>query len=78
MSEFVCKDDDGDWYFFAEERKYKRIKGAEVRSSVTGKHLPDPDFILRQRKKAYPQALEQDIRPTEATYKLWEHWNAAR
>lgn len=74
--EFVCEDTDGSWYYLPDKQAYHRIHHGIVRGAITGKHLPDPSFLLVQRKKLYPQAREQDIAPTEATYKLWEHWNA--
>lgn len=76
--ELVCKDDDGDWYYIPETESYQRINDGEVRGKITGKHLPNPHFLLKKRKRLYPQAKEQDIEPNEATYKLWEHWNAVK
>ncbi len=74
--EFVCPDDDGDWYYYPEEQKYRRIKKGEIRATASGKYLPDPYLLLEKRRKLYPQAKIENIIPTVATHKLWEHWNA--
>lgn len=74
--EFVCRDDDGDWYYDPNTKSYTRIKGSETRSKISGKYLPDPSRLMTKRKQLYPEAKETNISPTEATYNLWEHWNA--
>ncbi len=70
--EFVCNDEDGDWYYFAKDLMYRRLNGDEVRGHITGKNIPDPFLLDRARKRIHPAARP----PTQATYKLWEHWNA--
>ena len=68
--EFVCKDDDGDWYFDAKNAQYKRIKRGELRAKIKGKSLPDPYLLDEARKKINPKAPS----PSKATFALWEHW----
>lgn len=70
--QFVCPDDDGDWYYLPDAKAYKRMKDGLVRGAISGRHIPDPHALLKARRNIHPQARP----PTEATYKLWEHWNA--
>ena len=73
--ELVCKDDDGDWYYYPEELGYRRLKGEEIRGNVKGEYLPNPAFLLSKRRSLLPDAPLESINPTQATYALWEHWN---
>lgn len=72
--EFVCNDTEGDWYFFLEEKKYKRILNGNVGAKISGKYLADPKYLLERRLTLYPNARIEDIKPSDATVKLWEHW----
>jgi len=73
--EFVCHDDDGDWYYFPESLQYKRFLGDVIRSMIPGYYLPDPDILLAKRRLLYPDAAIEKISPTAATRALWKHWN---
>lgn len=70
--EFVCKDDDGDWYFFPETGRYERHNNGALRARIKGESIPNPHRIFKMRRAKDPSARDC----TEATYNLWEHWNA--
>ena len=80
--QFVCNDSGNSaakWYYNAAERRYFRLnsKGAE-QGRIRGEFLPDPDAVFEKRKMLYPQATHSVIRPTDAAYALWSHWQNAQ
>ena len=73
--EFVCKDPSGDeWYYLGE--KYIRMKGDAVVSRISGKYIPDPVRLWEGRAKRAGTALTPELRPTDATFALYKHWEA--
>lgn len=74
--EFVCKDVNGNSTWYYENGKYfrKNIKG-EIYRSISGEQLPDPVLLWEKRQKMYPEADKKFLRPQDATFCLYEHWN---
>lgn len=63
---------DGDWFYFPEEKLYRRLKNGTMRGRVSGEQIPDYDMMAAKRS-------EMGLRPpTKAVKALWEHWNATK
>ena len=77
---FVTKDVNGpsDWFYDALEQKYWRKDGdGNFMARVSGKYLPDPDKLWADKLSRFqnPSQDEKDaLKPQQATFTLWEHW----
>lgn len=82
--EFVCNDINKDsvWKFDSDKEKYVRFsKGKDILSYLSLRFLSDPFLLWERRKKLYPQADPNDLRPQDATFALFAHkekYNAKR
>lgn len=77
----VCQDAtcNGLWRFDAGKQTYARVHpDGSVTGVIAGKFLPDPEILWRNRCDQLDVAQNSDIgsklNPTEATFKLWKHW----
>ena len=77
--ELVCHDKNGPsvWKFNPDDEIYYRFKDGEKihYRAIRGESLPDPMALWSIRKKHYPQANPEDLRPQDATFALYDHWN---
>lgn len=86
----VCRDieanGEGSFWFFS-EGFYIRKKAGEMLARISGKSLPDPDLIWRARCEQHGAPLNSEtinhpktgktlrLKPTDATFRLFEHWH---
>ncbi len=83
----VCKDVEADgvesFWFYAKGFYVKMVAGKE-RAKISGEFLPDPVELWRGRCDAAgkpmgtPESDGARLKPTAATFKLFEHWGRLR
>lgn len=90
----VCKDIEANGeasFWFFSEGVYVRLQRGQERARITGKNLPDPMLLWKQRCEANgaqwpcnaivnPASRGQEIRlkPTPAAFALFDHWQGAQ
>lgn len=85
----VCKDMEANgeksMWFYAEEKYSRYDSKRNLKGQITGKNLPNPQELWKARCEthggAYPAETVQSqsgetirLKPTEAAFKLFEHW----
>lgn len=72
---YICSDNDStEWFYYPDEKIYRRFRGELLRGKIMGDQLPDPHMLLNKRREVYPEAELRQIMPSPATFKLWDDW----
>lgn len=86
----VCDDMDYDgkssWSYDDERQMYVRMQDGVMQREIHGQQIPNPVALWKEKCKQvgveYPEKVARlpngnilRLKPTEATFKLWEHWN---
>lgn len=77
----VTKDEIGNWFFDGRETYWCFYRGEVVRK-IYKRYLPNPMILWRNRCDKESVDIKskngKKLKPTEATFKLWEHANASQ
>lgn len=79
----VCKDGNSTWAYDAESLSYSRTSPDGVTiGRLKGEYLPNPDALWKGRCDARGVATTSidgmKLRPQDATYALWNHWQGVK